>query len=147
MSTFRKAKVVALAGIAIVLVLTFAGLPLIGHAYRKHHPPVYPSVVPVKDWKRFSSEQGKFSVLFPGSPEVTNAPVTTPVGSINMQTFFAWADVQPEYAVIYCDEPKETSRLYPQQQFDASQKSVAVGDSSKLEKMLDQKWKPELDWD
>jgi hypothetical protein len=37
--------------------------------------------------------------------------------------------------------------LYPQQQFDASQKSVAVGDSSKLEKMLDQKWKPELDWD
>jgi hypothetical protein len=111
MLKLKKIRIITLVGIAFVL-LIFVILPLIGHAYRTHHFN-YPSVIPIKNWKRFSSDEGKFSVLFPGTPEGTNDLIKTSFGEIRMQTFFVWSDIQTEYAVNYNDNPKIVEKLSP----------------------------------
>jgi hypothetical protein len=123
MLKLKKIRIITLVGIAFVL-LIFVILPLIGHAYRTHHFN-YLSVIPIKNWKRFSSDEGKFSVLFPGTPEATNDLIKTSFGEIRMQTFFVWSDIQTEYAVNYNDNPNIVEKLSPQQEFDSSQESVA----------------------
>jgi hypothetical protein len=124
MQWFKKFKKVAIVGIAFILFI-FVLLPLIGHAYRQHHPVNYPSVIPASQWKFFASKEGGFRVLFPGSPQETNVTINATATNIIMPCFFVWADRQTEYAVNYGDYPKNLKRLSPKDQFDLSQAGVA----------------------
>ncbi len=125
----KKLKIVALIGIVFLGVLAFT--PLLGHEWIRSHPAVYPSVVPAGQWKRFTSDEGRFSIRFPGRPEMTNVVINVSTNySITQPCFFVWADRQTEYAVNYADYPKalqiNIERLGPQKQFDLSQAAVAA---------------------
>ncbi|HXR47868.1 MAG TPA: hypothetical protein VN784_10550 [Candidatus Limnocylindrales bacterium] len=125
----KKLKIVALFGMVFVGVLAFT--LLLGHEWRRSHPVVYPSVVPAGQWKRFTSDEGRFSIRFPGRPETTNVVLDIFTNySITQPCFFVWADRQTEYAVNYADYPKalqkNLEKLGPQKQFDLSQAAVAA---------------------
>jgi len=76
-------------------------------------------------WKSFSSAEGKFSVWFPGVPDVTNVILTVSNVDFSEPCYFVWADAQTEYAVNYGDYPKGLEKLKPEQQFDICQSGVA----------------------
>jgi len=57
-------------------------------------------------WKEFSSPEGRFSILFPGMPQIQSRQVPTPDGkavSLVIHTLRTFA----EYGVIYADYPFE----------------------------------------
>ena len=124
MQKSKRLKVFLLAGIAAFLFI-FVFLPVLGHAWRKKHPVNIPSVVPASQWKYFASEEGRFRVLFPGSPQETNLIINTTATNITMPCFFVWADRQTEYAVNYGDYPKALKKSSPKEQFDLSQAGMA----------------------
>jgi len=124
----KKFKTITLFGIAFLGILAFSYL--LGHEWKRSHSVVYPSAVPTGHWKRFTSDEGRFSIQFPGKPEITNAVLDISTNySITQPCFFVWADRQTEYVVNYTDYPealqKNLERLGPQQQFDLSQAAVA----------------------
>lgn len=125
----KKLQIVALIGMVFLGVLAFT--LLLGHEWRRSHPVVYPSVVPADQWKRFTSDEGRFSIRFPGRPEMTNVVLDISTNySITQPCFFVWADRQTEYAVNYTDYPKALQKnleeLGPEKQFDLSQATVAA---------------------
>jgi hypothetical protein len=120
----KRLKVVLLIGIAAFL-FVFVLLPVLGHAWRKRHPVTFQSVVPANQWKFFASEEGKFRVLFPGTPVTTNEISNSQGYEIIFHSNYVWADRQTQYAVNFSDNPEIVERLTPKQQFDASQKAVA----------------------
>jgi hypothetical protein len=95
----------------------------------------YPSVIPVKNWKTFSSAEGKYSVWFPGTPEVTNIILTVSNIDFSQSCYFVWADMQTEYAVNCGDYPKNLEKLKPEQQFDICQSGV----TGKIGKIVSQR--------
>jgi hypothetical protein len=120
----KRVKIFLVFGIIGVLFI-FVFLPTLGHAWRKMHPVNFPSVVPVSQWKHYSSEDGKYHVLLPGIPKSTNETINSYDVDIVLHTTYVWADRQTQYAVNFSDYPKVIERLSFQQQFDASQKGVA----------------------
>jgi hypothetical protein len=133
MQIFRTIKIVMFVGIALVLSV-FLLRPLIRHEALKNHWIKYPSIIPTKDWKRFTSDEGKFSVWFPGVPDLTNDVISVSNVSVSQPCYFVW-NRQNEYAVIYSDLPKNLERFKPEQKFDISQKAVGA----KLGKIVYQK--------
>ena len=61
---------------------------------------------PLKHWERFTSEAGKFSILFPGTPEEKQQTSQSQFGKIEMHAFAAKKDTQNAYGVGYFDIPK-----------------------------------------
>ena len=109
----------------IALLCFFIFVPPLTRKWSKNHLVNYPSVIPAKSWKKFSSAEGNFSIWFPGKPEYTNVVISASGIEISQPCFFVWADSQTEYAVNYCDYPKVVEKLTPEQQFDSSQAGVA----------------------
>src|SRR5271154_6757779 len=101
--------------IALVLLVFFLR-PVIRYEIIKNHWIKFPSVIPTSEWGKFSSPEGKFSVWFPGVPDLTNVDFPQPC-------YFIW-NRQTEYAVNYSDLPKSLETLKPEQKFDLSQKAV-----------------------
>jgi hypothetical protein len=67
-----------------------------------------------KNWKRFSSTDGGFSVLFPTPPNAETKQLTLPMGTVTMQLFIARTN--GEYGVVYADYSfsiEGTERLVP----------------------------------
>lgn len=125
----KKIKVFALIGIAC-LVFFFVILPVTRN-WCKNHFIKYPSVIPVRQWKKFSSVEGKFSVWFPGDPEYTNVTDSISGIDVSMPCFFIW-DRQVEYSVGYIDYSifpenivKNLKKFSARQKFDLSQSAVA----------------------
>jgi hypothetical protein len=89
--------------------------------HRSISPPSRPSVLIAQSiWKPFSSQEGRFRILMPGTPMQDKTPVNTRAGSIPVNVF---AVVRPEafYLVAYSDFPKaitldspEVKELLPQ---------------------------------
>ena len=120
----KRLKIFLIVGI-VGFLFVFILLPMLGHAWRKRHPVNFPSVVSANQWKLFDSKEGKFRVLFPGTPETTNEISNFHDYEIVFHSTYVWADRQTQYAVNFSDNPEIVERLNPQQQFDASQKAVA----------------------
>jgi hypothetical protein len=121
----KKVRIVVLIGILFAIFFVVIFLPLLGRAWRKNHPVNYASVVPANKWKRFASDEGGFSIRFPGTPEETNVLVKVAAGEFEMPCYFVWADVQTEYAVNYVDYPRNVDKLGTEKIFDLSMASVA----------------------
>ena len=92
----------------IGLACLFLCVALVGCGEGDSESANYPSIVPAKNWKRFTSEAGKFSARFPGTPEETKQIQKSPVGEVEVQMFSVNADIQTVYAVVYCDSSKFT---------------------------------------
>jgi hypothetical protein len=56
-------------------------------------------------WERFSSEAGKFSILFPRLPKERDASFQTPFGESELFSFIAEVDKQNVFAAAYFDYP------------------------------------------
>lgn len=63
----------------------------------------------VENWKKYSSMDGKFSVLFPGDPEETNLTITVSTNSLEEHISYINANVQNAFAVAYADNAKNAS--------------------------------------
>jgi hypothetical protein len=120
----KAIKVLGLVLIAFVL-LALLFRPVIRDEIIKNHWIKFPSVIPTSEWKKFSSDEGKFSVWFPGIPDLTNDVVTVSNIDLPLPCYFIW-NRQNEYAVNYTDLPKNLEKLKPEQLLDISQKAVGI---------------------
>ncbi len=100
----KKLKGVLLVGISLV-VLIFISLPILGHAWRKKNDVWHPVIAPASSWKRFTSAEGGFSVLFPGIPENTNILSDVSSPNVEQHAFYVNANIQNGFTVTYCDSP------------------------------------------
>ncbi len=123
MPKFKRSKIFLRIGIVVFLFI-FVFLPVLGHFGKKWHLVNLPSVIPTNEWKNFSSQEGKFSVWFPGIPDITNVVTSVSKVDVLQPCYFIW-NRQTEYAVGYGDWPKSLEKLKPEQIFDIDQKGVA----------------------
>src|SRR6267142_7071302 len=57
-----------------------------------------------KSWVEFSSPEGRFSILFPGTPIRNHDPIDTRAGSVPVHTYTVPSDAAV-YVVCYSDMP------------------------------------------
>jgi hypothetical protein len=119
----KRLKFFLIGTAAFLFILVF--LPVLGHFGKKSHLVNFPSVIQANEWKKFSSPEGKFSVWFPGVPDLTNVVISVSNVDFSMPCYFIW-NRQTEYAVNYSSLPKILEKLKPEQMFDISQKAVAA---------------------
>lgn len=83
------------------------------------------------EWKRFTSDAGNFSALFPGTPREKIVPVQTALGESEAHNFVVEPDAQTAYGVNYNDYPAAVDVNHPQKLFDQCQASI-VGEKGKI---------------
>jgi hypothetical protein len=120
----KAIKFFAVVLIALVLLVFFLR-PVIRYEIIKNHWIKIPSIIPTNEWEKFSSPEGKFSVWFPGIPDLTNVVINVSNVDISQPCYFIW-NRQTEYAVNYSDLPKSLEMLKSEQKFDLSQKAVGA---------------------
>ena len=59
-------------------------------------------------WKPFSSEEGGFTVLMPGTPKKIEQTLNTPNGRMTLKGFMLQRRNEANYFVIYTDLPRKT---------------------------------------
>jgi hypothetical protein len=109
-----------------ILACLFLCIALAGCGRKDSESVKYPSVVPPQNWKRFSSEEGKFSVRFPGAPEETKQIQKSPIGEVEERIFSVNVDIQTVYAVAYCDSSKFTEAAITKNAQDFLRKSQSI---------------------
>jgi len=62
--------------------------------------------LPAEMWKRFSSHEGKFSIMFPGIPVTTNLPVNVSTGTNAGHLFYVNYTPVNSFAIEYEDSAK-----------------------------------------
>lgn len=60
-------------------------------------------------WKPFSSQEGGFTILMPGSPTEDQRNINTKVGAVPVNSFYVVRPNEALYGVAYADLPKEAS--------------------------------------
>ncbi|MEW6494141.1 MAG: hypothetical protein AB1589_16755 [Cyanobacteriota bacterium] len=70
------------------------------------NPPV---LIAQSIWKSFSSEEGGFTVLMPGSPTEDQRDINTKVGAVPINLFYVARPNEALYGVAYADLPKDVS--------------------------------------
>ena len=120
----KRLKAILFLGISGFL-LVFVFLPILGHTWRKRHEIWHPPVVAASGWKRFNSNEGKFSVRFPGTPETTNIMSTfsqseneLPI-EVRTPIFYVNPNIQNAFVVGYSDNPvfSQMAKLPDPQEF------------------------------
>lgn len=56
-----------------------------------------------ENWKKFSSSNGKFSILFPANPATTNLIIHVSTASAEAHVYYVNANVQNTFAIAYVD--------------------------------------------
>jgi hypothetical protein len=123
MPKFKRSTKFLLIG-TVVFLFIFVFLPVLGHFGRKWDSVNFASIIPTNEWEKFSSPEGKFSVLFPGAPDITNVVVTASNTNFSQSCYFVW-NRQTEYSVSYIDYSKIVKKIKPEQQFDVYESGVA----------------------
>jgi hypothetical protein len=72
---------------------------------------------PSAEWKEFSSQEGRFSVLFPSAPKQTTQTMTTKVGNLDARLYTLSSTKETPFeaqffAVAYIDYPKDALAKY-----------------------------------
>jgi len=103
----RKSKwIKILASIGIIFLIVFVVIPPFTRKWYKNHSVIYAPPALVSNWKKFTSDEGKFSVWFPGTPVQTNQFVTNAIVTAEEHLFYVNPDIQDSYAVVYYDNEK-----------------------------------------
>lgn len=69
-------------------------------------------------WKKFSSQNGKFTLLMPGIPEAKESTIDTTVGLLSDHAFLLKArqgNYKAAYLISYIDYPSSRLKVSPQQ--------------------------------
>ncbi|HEX7999862.1 MAG TPA: hypothetical protein VF528_15855 [Pyrinomonadaceae bacterium] len=83
-----------------------------------------PIARPTDGWIRYSSNEGRFSVLLPVQPKVTSQPVDTAAGKLINNVIFSQTTMAA-YAVSYADYPQNNAD--PQQVLDSVRSGAITG--------------------
>jgi len=86
------------------LLVSGSSIPEIGRAQ-------FPIQVAQSIWKPFSSAEGNFTVLMPGTPEQQQDTINTELGSLNLKAFTVERPNEANYLVAYFDLPGELSNM------------------------------------
>lgn len=121
MQKIKKLRTFALVGIILVV---FFIVPLFARKWTRNFANENSSVIPTDEWKQFLCTAGRFSIWFPGNPELTNVTTSVSGGDISMHCFFVW-NRQTEYAVNFSEDPINLKKFKPEQTFDICQAGVA----------------------
>jgi len=114
-----------------VLISLFLFIGLIGCKQKDNDSQSRSPAPAINHWKRFSSADGNFSVLFPGTPQEKRQTERTPIGEIELHCFIVEADRQTAYGVNYSDIPQSANLRDPQKFFDRSQ-ALTAGEKGKI---------------
>lgn len=132
----KRLKIFLLVGIS-VFSFVFIVLPILGHAWRKKHQIWHPPIAPASSWKRFESNEGKFSVRFPGVPETTNILSSFSRAEDNLtikvqtQIFYVNPNIQNAFVAGYSDSPIffKMAKLPDPQEFLKKSESLVVSEA------------------
>jgi hypothetical protein len=64
----------------------------------------------IENWKKISSDAGKFSILFPGDPETINLIVDVSTENVEEHITYVDANAQNTFAVAYSDSSRNATR-------------------------------------
>ena len=87
------------------VVLTAFFVLLLRHELRRTPRFVHPPIAPTTSWKRFSSDKGHFSIVYPGVPETTNILADSGTTNIEMHLFYVNPNPQNSFCAGYSDSP------------------------------------------
>ena len=83
-------------------------------------------------WGPFSSPEGNFSILMPGTPSHATNAVNTAVGTIDMHMYSRELGNNTAYAVIYSDYPEFITRASPDKVLDGGRDGAIANSKGKL---------------
>lgn len=112
--------------ITAVLLLTFA------FSVTAQDPPAPAKGNTPDTWKEFTSKEGKFRVLLPGTPQQQDRVLQTPIGAVKTHDFFLQSDVSAYY-LSYAEFPN-VGALTPQENKEMldSSRNRALSDGARL---------------
>jgi hypothetical protein len=112
--------------LGVVLLLTFVS------AVAAQDPPPPAKADNANTWKEFSSKEGQFSVLLPGTPRQQDRTLQTPIGPVSTHDFYIQSDVSAFY-LSYAEFPN-VGTLTPTEQNEMldSSRDRALSDGGKL---------------
>jgi hypothetical protein len=118
LKTLKVIALVAMVQVAVIALTAFFIL-MVRYEVRKNAPPLHPPIAPTSSWKRFSSDEGRFSVFFPGSPESTNIISDASATNVVTHMFYVNPNIQNSFAVGYSDSPMfaNAAKLLKPQEF------------------------------
>ena len=102
LKTFKIVVLVAVLQL-VLIALTVAFISFTRHELRKKYE--HPPIVSIDNWKRFTSEEGNFSVFFPSTPKTTSVISDLPTTNVEIHLFYVNANKQNAFAVGYSDNP------------------------------------------
>jgi hypothetical protein len=110
----------------------FGFVALLAGGVAAQDPPSAAREYSPKTWKEFTSKEGRFTVLFPGTPTKNDKNLDTPAGPVATHGFMAQSDVSAYY-LSYSEFPK-AGVLTPQDQKEMldSSRNQAISDGAKL---------------
>jgi hypothetical protein len=138
-----KILILTFVGILTVVLLTFGFIKFVRHLYWNSHLVKFPSVIPIQAWKKFSSDEGGFSIWFPGNPIETNELVETAQGEMSQRIFYVDADRQTGYTASFCENSAFSKIIQAgklQSFFDESQTAIAAEHKGKIIFQEETKW-------
>lgn len=85
--------------------------------------------------EKFTSEDGKFKISFPGTPKIESQAIPTEVGNIEMKSFSYEKSVTEAYMVAYSDYPSElVKQSDPETLLTGAKEGALTSQSATLEK-------------
>jgi hypothetical protein len=122
MSKTKRLVTLLFIGIICFFSILIAGLE---YASRAAHSAEPSSVSQPNQWKYFSSNEGHFRILFPGTPVETNKTASSGNVSMTMHMVGLDADQHTHYGVLFNDYPESVGKITPQQLFESASRNVA----------------------
>ncbi|BAZ88672.1 hypothetical protein NIES932_01360 [Raphidiopsis curvata NIES-932] len=101
----------------LISLVSVISLPLVSgfihNDYTTGQTPTISQLAQVKSiWQRFSSQEGKFSVLFPGTPRLSQQKMTSDNGELQVNLFTVnRPQEEAKYTVAYIDYPAQYIQL------------------------------------
>lgn len=93
---------------------------------------IFSSVSAPATWKEFSSAEGNFAVLMPGTPSYEKKNTATALGPIDMHMFTLNIGRDAAYLVMYSDYPEIVTRAKPDALLDGGRDGALANTKGKL---------------
>ncbi|EFA69628.1 hypothetical protein CRC_01736 [Cylindrospermopsis raciborskii CS-505] len=123
----------------LISLVSVISLPLVSlfihNQYTSGQTPTISQLAQVKSiWQRFSSQEGKFSVLFPGTPRLSQQKMTSDNGELQVNLFTVnRPQEEAKYTVAYIDYPAQYIQLLRSRNL--VEQAIEQGKSTALERV------------
>jgi len=113
--------------VVIAIVIAGAGFMLTGAGRN-----IFSSISAPAAWQEFSSADGNFAVLMPGTPSYEKKNSTTALGPIDMHMFTLNIKRDAAYLIMYSDYPEIVTRAKPEDLLDGGRDGALSNTKGKL---------------